>query len=69
MNSDHLEQVKSLGDGLSLTVAVGTLVQILPSVAAILTIVWTAIRIYETETVKRLMRRRREKAQAGQEAE
>lgn len=69
MTSDHIEQAKSLGDGLSFTVAVGTMVQLLPSVAAILTIVWTAIRIYETETVKRLLRRRREKGQAGQEVE
>lgn len=29
--------------------------ELLPAVAAILTILWTAIRIYETDTVQRLL--------------
>jgi hypothetical protein len=31
-----------------------TLTNLLPAVAAILTIVWTAIRIFETETIQRI---------------
>lgn len=56
------EHLKYLGDGLSLTVAIGTLVQILPALAALMTVIWTAIRIYETETVQRLVGRRKDPA-------
>ncbi len=44
-------------DGLSVLTVVGTLADMLPSIAAILTIVWTGIRIYETATVQRLLGR------------
>jgi len=33
---------------------VGTLVEALPSIAALISIVWGLIRIWETETVKKL---------------
>jgi hypothetical protein len=36
---------------------VGTLVEMLPSIAAIFTIVWTLIRIWETKTVQNLLGR------------
>lgn len=53
MNEHHVEDVsKMLFDGLSLVVVVGTLASILPPIAALLTIVWTVIRIFETETVR-----------------
>lgn len=48
---------KHIGDALSLGVVVGTLVQILPAIAAFFTIIWTAIRIYESKTVQKLMGR------------
>jgi len=49
----HLDEaVKHIIDGASVITVLGTLVNILPSVAAIFTIVWTAIRIYETKTVQ-----------------
>lgn len=41
----------------SFGIAAGTLAQILPHLAAILTIVWTLIRIWETDTVQRVVRR------------
>ena len=44
---------KYVADGLSLGVLVGTLANALPSIAALSTIVWTAIRIWETDTVQR----------------
>jgi hypothetical protein len=37
---------------------VGTLVEMLPSIAAIFTIVWTMIRIWETATVQNLLGRK-----------
>lgn len=45
---DHLgDGAKHLLDFLSISVAVGTLVSLLPSLAALLTIVWTGLRIYD----------------------
>ena len=56
---EHLgEGIKHVVDGLSLITVLGTLVDMLPSVAALFTIVWTAIRIYETDTIRRLMGRK-----------
>jgi hypothetical protein len=37
---------------------IGALAGWLPSVAALFTIVWTGIRIYETQTVQKILRRR-----------
>lgn len=55
---DHLSNsAKHWGDGLSVLTVVGTLADMLPSIAALLTIVWTGIRIYETQTVQRLLGR------------
>lgn len=49
---DH-EQAKHLIDATSIAAVVGTLAGWLPAVAALLSIVWTIIRIYETKTVQR----------------
>lgn len=53
------ETAKTVGDVLSITTVIGTLAQVLPSIAAIFTIVWTVIRIYETKTVQSLIKRQR----------
>tara|TARA_Y100001973_G_C5144704_1_gene304799 strand:+ start:201 stop:395 length:195 start_codon:yes stop_codon:yes gene_type:complete len=50
MNAEHAKQVV---DGLSMATVVGALVDLLPAIAAIFTIVWTGIRIYETKTVQK----------------
>lgn len=53
---EHLsDATKHIIDGASIATAVGTLMQVLPSIAALFTIVWTAIRIYETKTVQKLL--------------
>lgn len=49
------ETTKHVVDALSLVTVVGTLIELLPAVAALFTIVWTAIRIYETDTVQKLL--------------
>jgi len=54
MTSDT-EAVKNVVDAVSVGTVVATLAGVLPSIAAIFTICWTAIRIYETETVKKLL--------------
>jgi chromate transport protein ChrA len=56
---DNNQAAKTIGDVLSITTVVGTLAQVLPSIAAIFTIVWTLIRIYETKTVQSWLRRLR----------
>jgi len=48
------EVVKYTTDAVSVGVVVGTLANLLPSIAALFTIVWTGIRIWETDTVKKL---------------
>lgn len=44
-------------DALSFVTVLGTIVKMLPAVAAVFTIVWTAIRIYETKTVQSWLNR------------
>lgn len=57
MSESH-ETTKHVVDALSIMTVVGTLVEMLPSIAAIFTIVWTVIRIWETETVQNLLGRK-----------
>lgn len=54
MSVEH-ETAKTVGDAVSLVTVVGTLAEVLPAIAALFTIVWTALRIYETETVQKLL--------------
>lgn len=48
------ETVKHVADAAAASVAVGAFMAWLPPLAALFTIVWTGIRIYETETFRRL---------------
>jgi hypothetical protein len=52
MSEATSETVKHAVDALSIVTVVGTLVDMLPAIAAVFTIMWTAIRIYETDTVQ-----------------
>ena len=47
--NDHTKHVI---DWTSIGIALGSLIKVLPSIAAALSIVWTLIRIYETKTVQ-----------------
>jgi hypothetical protein len=49
------EATKHTVDALSVLTVAGTLMDYLPAVAAIFTILWTGIRIYETATVQKLI--------------
>jgi len=51
--SEWNENVKAGLDVLSITTVVGTLAAILPPIAALVSIIWSCIRIYETKTVQR----------------
>lgn len=55
---EHSDVTKGILDALSVMTVVGTLVDMLPSVAAVFTIIWTGIRIFETETVRKLLGKR-----------
>ena len=52
MKHEISESAKHVVDALSIATVVGTLVEFLPSIAALFTIIWTTIRIWETDTVK-----------------
>lgn len=49
------EQLKAMGDVGSISVILATISELLPSVAALVSIAWGLIRIYETRTVQRLL--------------
>jgi hypothetical protein len=55
MTEYNQETLKQLLDGASILTVIGTLVEFLPAVSALLSIVWVAIRIYETDTVQKLV--------------
>lgn len=48
-----IEQAKHIADVLSVGAVVGALTGILPAIAALFTIIWTGIRIYESATVQK----------------
>jgi hypothetical protein len=52
MKDEALEATKHAIDAVSFVTVVGTLVDVLPSIAALFTIIWTAFRIWETDTVR-----------------
>jgi hypothetical protein len=52
MASGH-DTLKYAIDAASFFTVVGTIVSVLPAIAALFTIIWTVIRIYETKTVRR----------------
>jgi hypothetical protein len=57
MSSD----VKSIADAAAAATAVGTVMEIIPSIAGIFTIVWLGIRIWESDTVQGLVGKIRKK--------
>lgn len=52
------ESVKHIVDGVSIMATLGTLIEMLPSISALLSIIWVAIRIFETDTVQRMLGRK-----------
>jgi hypothetical protein len=57
MKQELSDSTKHVVDALSIATVLGTLVEFLPSIAALFTIIWTGIRIWETDTVKSLFGR------------
>jgi len=50
------EATKDALDAVSVVTVVGTLADILPAVAALFTIIWTGIRIVETQTFRTIFK-------------
>lgn len=61
MDNERVLDIASVG------VVVGTLAGWLPHVAAALSIIWMAIRIYETDTVQGWLGRKKEKVRGDED--
>jgi hypothetical protein len=59
MSQHSPETIKHVTDGLSILTVVGTLADILPALAALFSLVWSLIRIWETKTVQDWLKRRK----------
>lgn len=59
LDQEYMDDIKHTLDATSLGVAVATLANWLPAVAALFTIIWTGIRIWESDTIRRLTGRGR----------
>lgn len=57
MNHDLSDITKHTLDGLSIIATLGALVSFLPAVSTLLSIVWLSLRIYESETVQKLIKK------------
>ena len=53
------EHLKHLGDVMSVGLVIGALVNYLPVAAAVVSLLWAAIRLLETETVQLMFGKRR----------
>jgi FtsH-binding integral membrane protein len=59
------EGAKAVGDAVSVVTVVGTLAEVLPAVAALFTIIWTGLRIWETDTIQSLLGKKKENQNAN----
>lgn len=53
------EQTKHVVDAMSIGTVIATIVQWLPPIAALISIIWGLLRIYESKTLQRMVRRSR----------
>ena len=67
MKQENVETIKHVADGVAAVTAIGTLMQLLPSVAALFTIVWTGMRITEMVAGKPFAEIIRRKKDASEE--
>lgn len=52
-----MDHAKHVGDAISISLVFATLANWLPSIAALVSIIWGCIRIYETDTVQKWVNR------------
>ena len=56
VNADEL--AKQMLDTLSVITVIGSLLNLLPAIAALFTIIWTGVRIWETDTIRSITGRK-----------
>lgn len=61
MEPESFDHLKPIGDALSIGVVVATLATWLPALAALASLIWTGLRIYETKTVQAWLQRHNRK--------
>ncbi len=54
---EHSNTLTHIADAASVGIVVATIAQWLPAIAALMSIIWTAIRIYETKTVQKWVKK------------
>lgn len=59
------ETAKNVVDAASVATMLGTIGSFLPPVAALFTIVWTGIRIWETDTAQAFVKKKRKRDAKG----
>lgn len=58
MNKDtEIVAFKLSGDVAAMGVLIGALMTVMPAIASVLSVIWIGIRIFETETFQKLIRR------------
>ena len=62
LTEEQQEAGKQVLDGISFFTVVGSLLEMLPAISAVLSIVWVSIRIWETKTVQSLLGREKQDA-------
>jgi len=62
LTEEQQEAGKQVLDGISFFTVVGSLLEMIPAVSAVLSIVWVSIRIWETKTVQNIFNRKKENA-------
>ena len=62
MKHETQEAIKAGMDAVSVFTMIGALVEVLPAIAALVTIIWTGIRIYESDTAKKLIKKWKNRA-------
>ena len=55
------EEIKPLFDIASIITVLGALAELLPPLAALATLIWSIIRIYETKTVQSIINKKKNK--------
>ena len=55
---EHHETIKQVADAASILTVIGTLMNALPEIAALVSLVWSLIRIWETDTVQNWWKKR-----------
>lgn len=64
---DLVERVAEPGDAAAYAIVLGAVANILPSIATFLSILWLALRIWESDTVRGLTGRSRQLPRGGDE--